>query len=80
MYYLQSGFIKLLLAKQSFKKVVLSKLALITISLAIGVVTILSLGDFYASFLRENKSLRNYATLYYYIYSVVYDSELDIIR
>lgn len=61
---------KVPLAEPSFKKAVLSKLALITISLIIGVITILSLGDFYASFLRENKSLRNYANPSYYIYSV----------
>lgn len=61
---------KVPVADQTFKKAVLSKLSVITISLIIGVVTILSLGDFYASFLREHKSLRNYANPSYYIYSI----------
>lgn len=61
---------KVPIAEQTFKKAVLSKLSVISISLIIGVVTILSLGDFYASFLRENKSLRNYANPSYYIYSI----------
>jgi len=61
---------KVPLLESSLKKAVISKLSLITISLIIAVVTILSLGDFYASFLRENKSLRNYANPSYYIYSV----------
>ncbi|HEC60550.1 MAG TPA: phosphoethanolamine--lipid A transferase [Methylophaga sp.] len=61
---------KVPIAEQTFKKAVLSKLSVITISLIIGVVTILSLGDFYASFLREHKSLRNYANPSYYIYSI----------
>lgn len=61
---------KVPLVESSFKKAVISRLSLIAISLIIAVVTILSLGDFYASFLRENKSLRNYANPSYYIYSV----------
>jgi len=61
---------KVPLAEMSFKKAVLSRLSLITVALMIIVITILSLGDFYASFLRENKSLRNYANPSYYIYSV----------
>lgn len=61
---------KVPLVTSNFKKSVLSRLALIIISLVIAAVTILSLGDFYASFLRENKSLRNYANPSYYIYSV----------
>lgn len=61
---------KIPLATVRFKKSVISRLSLIVISLIIAVVTILSLGDFYASFLRENKSLRNYANPSYYIYSV----------
>ena len=61
---------KVPVADQTFKKAVLSKLSVITIALIIGVVTILSLGDFYASFLREHKSLRNYANPSYYIYSI----------
>jgi len=61
---------KVPLAESNLKKAVLSKLSLIIMSLIIAAVIILSLGDFYASFLRENKSLRNYANPSYYIYSV----------
>ncbi|MBL1320725.1 MAG: phosphoethanolamine--lipid A transferase [Methylophaga sp.] len=51
------------------KKAILSKTLLISASLLIAVITILSLGGFYASFFREYKSLRNYANPSYYIYS-----------
>ncbi|MDB2705015.1 phosphoethanolamine--lipid A transferase [Pseudomonadota bacterium] len=60
---------KIPLSYPSMKKAILSKVLLITIPLFIGVIVIMSLGDFYASFLRENKSLRNYANPSYYIYS-----------
>jgi lipid A ethanolaminephosphotransferase len=52
------------------KKAILFKVLLIGVSFLIAVIIILSLGNFYASFLRENKSLRNYANPSYYIYSV----------
>ncbi len=61
---------KVPIAEQTFKKAILSKLSVITVSVIIGVITILSFGDFYASFLREHKSLRNYANPSYYIYSI----------
>lgn len=61
---------KVPLTELNLKRAVISKLLLITVSVIIAVVTILSLGDFYASFLRENKSLRNYANPSYYIYSI----------
>lgn len=72
------------LAEQSFKAAVISKLSLIAVSLIIAVITILSLGNFYASFLRENKSLRNYANPSYYIYSIgkyvgtIYQADADV--
>ncbi len=52
------------------KKAILSKTLLIGALLLIAVITILSLGGFYASFFREHKALRNYANPSYYIYSV----------
>lgn len=58
------------LTEPSFKAAVLSKFATITACLVIAAIIILSLGNFYASFLRENKSLRNYANPSYYIYSI----------
>lgn len=61
---------KVPLIEVSLKKSVISRLSIIIISLIIVAITILSLGNFYASFLRENKSLRNYANPSYYIYSV----------
>ncbi len=54
----------------SFKKAILSKALLLGGTILIVVITILSLGNFYASFLRENKSLRFYANPSYYIYSL----------
>lgn len=58
------------LSQPSFRAAVVSKLVTITACLVIAAITILSLGNFYASFLRENKSLRNYANPSYYIYSI----------
>ncbi|NOY63058.1 MAG: phosphoethanolamine--lipid A transferase [Gammaproteobacteria bacterium] len=52
------------------KKSALSRVKLIGLSLIIVIATILILGGFYASFLREHKPLRFYANPSYYIYSV----------
>ena len=62
--------IRLPIAYPSFKKAILSRVLIIGAALLIIVITILSLGNFYASFLRENKSLRYYANPSYYIYSI----------
>ena len=61
---------KVQIVKQTFKKAVISKSILMISSLLIAVICILSLGGFYASFLRENKSLRNYSNPSYYLYSI----------
>ncbi|MBL1320818.1 MAG: phosphoethanolamine--lipid A transferase [Methylophaga sp.] len=60
---------KVPISHRSLKKAILSKTLLMGVSLIISVIIILSLGKFYASFLRENKSLRYYANPSYYIYS-----------
>lgn len=51
------------------KRAVLSRLILLGGALTIIVIIILSLGSFYASFLREHKPLRFYANPSYYLYS-----------
>jgi len=53
----------------STKKAALSQLILLGSSMAVAVVVILSLSNFYASFFREHKPLRFYANPAYYIYS-----------
>ncbi|MBL1320223.1 MAG: phosphoethanolamine--lipid A transferase [Methylophaga sp.] len=62
--------IRLPITYPSFKKSILSRVLTIGVALLIIVITILSLGNFYASFLRENKSLRYYANPSYYIYNI----------
>ncbi len=52
------------------KHALFSRMKLITLSLLVAVLLILSLGNFYASFVREHKPLRYYANPSYYLYSV----------
>jgi lipid A ethanolaminephosphotransferase len=62
--------IRLPISYPPFRKAMLSKMLTIGVALLIIVITILSLGNVYASFLRENKSLRYYANPSYYVYSI----------
>ncbi len=52
-----------------FKRALFSRIKLVTLSLLIAISIILSLGGFYASFVREHKPLRYYANPSYYLYS-----------
>lgn len=61
---------RLNIIKQTIKQAVFTKVILIVTSLAIIASCVLTQGDYYSSFLRENKSLRNYSNPTYYIYSI----------
>ncbi len=69
------------LTQPTFKKALLSRLAVVISAVVVVLIIVLSMGDYYASFLRENKSLRNYSNPSYYLYSVgkyisaIYNSE-----
>lgn len=56
---------------RGFKVELLSRIKLVAAALLVSLVCILTLGNFYASFVREHKSLRFYANPTYYVYSAV---------
>jgi len=53
------------------KTAIFQRLRLIILTIIIGALTVVSSGNFYASFIREHKPLRYYANPSYYLYSTV---------
>jgi lipid A ethanolaminephosphotransferase len=58
------------IVRQSYKRALISRVALLGGAIAIAAGNLFLFGDYYASFAREHKSLRLYANPSYYLYSV----------